>query len=176
MNKPASASAGPRALRRGLAVLRAIQKSGPEGLLVAEIATVTDLDRATVYRLVQVLMHESYVATVGTSKRLAARQDISTKKADPWRVFIERLRPALRNIAVASESCVFLVRRDHADALCLDREIGPGRLRIISQDVGDRLPLGVGVAGVALLAALPDATVEAVLDINEAKLPDAWCA
>ena len=46
-----AAAAGPRTLRRGLAVLAALRDQGPDGLSVTDIARLTGIQRPTIYRL-----------------------------------------------------------------------------------------------------------------------------
>ena len=51
-----AAAAGPRTLRRGLAVLAALRDQGPDGLSVTDIARLTGIQRPTIYRLLAALL------------------------------------------------------------------------------------------------------------------------
>jgi DNA-binding IclR family transcriptional regulator len=57
-------------------------------------------------------------------------------------------------------------------AICIGRAVGRFPIRTLTLDVGDRRPLGVGAGSLALLAALPDAEIAAVLARNAGWLKD----
>ncbi len=79
-------------------------------------------------------------------------------------------RDGLARLARESGDSAFLsVPRDDF-AVCLHREEGPFPIRTHVLQAGDRHPLGIGAGSLALLAALPDAEVEAVLARNAALL------
>jgi DNA-binding IclR family transcriptional regulator len=54
--------------------------------------------------------------------------------------------------------------------VCLATAQGSGIIRAVPLVVGQRLPLGVGAGSLAILAALPDAEINAILSANAAKL------
>ena len=45
--------------------------------------------------------------------------------------------------------------RSGLEAVCVDRQEGPSPIRVFTLEVGSRRPLGLGAAGLAILAALP---------------------
>ncbi|GGF72626.1 transcriptional regulator [Azorhizobium oxalatiphilum] len=65
---PQEKSDGVRALRRGLAVLRHVNAVGSTG--VADIARALDIPRPTVYRLLQTLEEEGYIAFSASSAQV----------------------------------------------------------------------------------------------------------
>lgn len=159
------------ALRRGLRILQALQQVDDAGLKVAEIAQVTGLPRPTVYRLLDVLVNTGFLRTVDDGRRYASVSATQARRRDAWGPLVRRLTPALRRIAQSTGNSVFLVRRADADSLCLHREFGWHPIQVNSIEVGGRQPLGVGAAGLALLAAHPPEEVEVILARSAGRLP-----
>lgn len=79
-------------------------------------------------------------------------------------------RPQMMRIAADSGDTALLVQRTGAESVCIDREFGGYPIRANYLEVGARRPLGVSSGGLALLAWLPDAEIEATLDINMQRL------
>ena len=65
---------------------------------------------------------------------------------------------------------VFAVVREGAQSHCIVRQVGTHPVQMLVIQVGTRQPLGVGAAGLALLAALPDAEVQAIIAENAPQL------
>ncbi|NYH99002.1 IclR family transcriptional regulator [Cupriavidus plantarum] len=165
-----SPEAGARALRRGLALLDAILAGGREGLRVVDLCRVAGLERPTVYRLLATLIESGYVAPRGrfryvTGPRLAAmpQRQASTDVA-------ERIRPVLSRVSQACGDAAFAIVRDGPLSQCVARHVGTHPVQVLVIQVGTRQPLGVGAAGLALLAALPDATVGEIIAENAESL------
>ncbi|TEA71809.1 IclR family transcriptional regulator [Allopusillimonas soli] len=162
--------AGPRTLRRGLAVLNALRENPEFGLSITGLARATGLQRPTIYRLLAALMDGGFVRKVGGSKRYMAclgQESGPLAGQDPR---IQIAYPAMRRLAAATGDAVFLVVRDGPESLSLWREIGPYPVQILATYAGKRQPLGVGSGGMALLAKLDDATVDGIIDHNSDKL------
>ncbi|QET00593.1 helix-turn-helix domain-containing protein [Cupriavidus pauculus] len=157
---------GTRALRRGLTLLDAILAGGREGLRVVDLCRVAGLERPTVYRLLATLIEAGYVAPRGrfryvTGPRLAAmpQRQASTDVA-------ERIRPVLSRVSQACGDAAFAIVRDGPLSQCVARHVGTHPVQVLVIQVGTRQPLGVGAAGLALLSALPDATVGEIMAAN----------
>ncbi|WP_423199971.1 MULTISPECIES: IclR family transcriptional regulator [unclassified Cupriavidus] len=159
-----------RALRRGLTLLDAILAGGRDGLRVVDLCRVAGLGRPTVYRLLGTLMEAGYVAQRGrfryvTGPRLAAmpQRHASTEVA-------QRIAPVLARISAACGDASFAIVRDGPLSLCVARHVGTHPVQVLVIQVGTRQPLGVGAAGLALLAALPDENVAEIVAANMATL------
>lgn len=155
--------AGTPALRRGLAILRALA-AAPDGLSVAEIAHTVDAPRATLYRLLHTLVLEGfarpapktrgrYVATEVLS-RLAGRGD--------GHDLVAIARPTMDALVATLDETVKLVVRDGLEALTLAVSL-PARDSCIASRSGARLPLHVGGSQRLLLAHAPRDIRERVL-------------
>lgn len=139
--------------------------SGSEGVRVVDLCRRCGLERATVYRLLETLVSEAYVEQRGRFRYVAG------KKMERWRDertltqsgIAARLAPVLRQVSAASGDAAFAVVREGGLSSCIAREVGTYPVQILAVQVGTRQPLGVGAGGLALLAALPDEEIEAII-------------
>lgn len=166
------ADAGNRSLRRGLAVLDAVMQHRLDGLRVADICRACGLRRATVYRLLATLADAGYVARrgrwlYGPGPRVGAGW-LQPPMADDMAA---RLQPVLARVADGCGEPAFAVLRESGQSHCIARQIGTHPMQMLVVEVGRRQPLGVGAAGLALLAALPPAESAAVVAGNARALP-----
>jgi DNA-binding IclR family transcriptional regulator len=160
MPRPSDTSAIQKVCR----ILRTL--SAPDPLRLADVSAMTGLNKATALRLLEALAGEGFVERDDATKRYrlggqALLLGIAMQGRDHVR---DRARPWLMRLAALSGDTVLLSTRDGIEAVCIDREFGSYPIRANYLDVGSRRPLGVGAGSLALLAWLPDAEVEAVLD------------
>jgi len=162
--------AGSRTLRRGLQLLDAVLAGGPEGVRVIDLCRAAGLERATVHRLLATLVESGYVVRQGRFRyrpgaRVAA---LAAAKAVPNMAV--RLQPVLARISAATTDAAFAIVREGPLSQCIARQVGTHPVQVLVIQVGTQQPLGVGAAGLALLAALPDAEVEAIIAANAPRL------
>lgn len=158
---------GSRTLRRGLQLLDAVLQSGREGLRVVDLCRAASLERATVYRLLATLLEAGYVAPRGRFRyvagpRLAQLQAPPPSPSD----FAARLQPVLARVSQACGDAAFAIVREGAASHCIARQVGTHPVQMLVIQVGTRQPLGVGAAGLALLAALPEEDAAGVIAAN----------
>lgn len=158
--------ASSRTLQRGLRLLDAILESGRDGQRVIDLCRTTRLERATVHRLLATLIECGYVAVHGrfryvTGPRLAERAH-HVEHSD----FATRLQPVLARVSEACGDAAFAIVREGPTSHCIARHVGTHPVQILVIQIGTRQPLGVGAAGLALLAALPDNDVDAAIAAN----------
>ena len=156
------AHSGPGALRRGLHILTLLRRNEGVPLSPAQIASALSMPRPSAYRVLAVLESEEYVTRTGDGKRFLLAESRAATSTE----FPGGLREVMGRVAASTGDPVFLVKREGADLVCLHREIGTHRLQILSMRVGHRAPLGVGAAGIALLARMPESELAAVLREN----------
>jgi len=162
-SQPENASS--RTLCRGLKVLEVVLGASSEGVRVIDICRSCALERATVYRLLQTLIDEAYVEPSGRYRYAAG------EKVNRWRVgsmltqsgIAARLEPVLQHVSAVCGDAAFAVVREGGMSSCIARQVGTYPIQILAVQVGTRQPLGVGAAGLALLAALPDDEADAVI-------------
>ena len=160
---------GPKTFRRGLQIMEALRTAGDDGLRITDIAAITGIQRTTIYRFLDVLLAQEYVKPVNDDRtfifnhaRFAGGEALSCS--------IDRLKPVLARISAQTGDSSFLVRREGGDSLCVHREVGSYPLQVLSVKIGHRQPLGVGAAGLALLANLPKDDIRQILDSNRNSL------
>jgi len=163
---------GAQTLRRGLAILRLLAENQEQGLRVADIAALTGFERATAHRLLTSLVEENFAERDPDGKlyRLgmeAMRLGLASMKRAP---LIDRFRPVMQRIARLSGDTTFLIVRQGDWTTCVHREEGPFPVRVFTTEVGSVRPLGIGAAGVVLLAMLEDEAIDAYLRRNAAVL------
>jgi len=154
-------------------LLRTLAGHGADGVSLSDVARTTGFGLATTHRLLTALgdvgfafqdlktRHYRLGAVVATLGRAALQQDVAGLADE-----------ALARLAEATGDTVFASVREGLAAICIGRAIGHFPIRTLTLDVGDRRPLGVGAGSLALLAALPDAEVAAVIERNAAWLKD----
>lgn len=160
-----STPAGAQVVGRLAAVLRAVSTSMPQGITTTQAARKTSLARPTVHRLLTALVAEGFcdhdqesgVWLLGPELYLmgavaAERYDIS-----------ELAREHVAALADATGESAFLSARRGDETVCLVRQDGAFPVRSFVLYEGRRFPLGVASAGIAILAFLPEAEVEAYL-------------
>jgi DNA-binding IclR family transcriptional regulator len=166
----ARGSEGGRSLRRGLQVLDAVLKSGHEGVRVIDLCRLCSLQRAPVYRLLATLMECGYVQQRDPFHYIAGPRVGSLIASSGKSDLAAHLQPALARISATCGDAAFAVIRDGPLSLCIARQIGTYPVQILTVEVGTRQPLGVGAAGLALLAALPPDEADVVTKANSAAL------
>lgn len=146
--------------------------AGPqEGLRVVALCRQTGLERATVYRLLHALQAARYVSVVsrfhyGPGERWKGLMPSTRQRED----LAERLSPVLASVSEGCGDAAFAVVRDGGLSHCIARHVGSYPVQVLVIQVGTRQPLGVGAAGLALLSALEDREVEAVIEVNTPNL------
>lgn len=169
MNSPTQTShPGASTLRRGLHILAALRQS-PEGLNVPGIARALAMQRTSVYRYISVLVEEGYAVRDPHSGLYRAAASES-RIIDDQGLSVARLASAMRHISRETGDSSFLICRVGSDSLCLHREIGSYPVQVLAVTIGHRQPLGVGAAGLALLAALPPDEADALIEQNRESL------
>ena len=162
-----------RAISRAFHVLRILALGGEHGMRITEVVAYSGLSRPTAHRILQSLIAER-----------VAEQDLATRR---YRVGLEisllgLSRPAQFPVRAAAEphlqaladelgDTVFLTIRAGWDSVAIDRKTGSYPIKVLAIDVGVRRPLGVGVAGVMLLATLPPEEADHICKMNAGRLP-----
>jgi DNA-binding IclR family transcriptional regulator len=168
----ASVTAGAQSVRRALAILRAVAASQEHGMRLVDIVALTGLNRPTVHRMLKVLGEEGAIEQDAQTRRYIVGPEVSLlglarssrfpvrALADPW----------LRQLCDRVGDTVFLSVRHGLDSIGIDRKTGSHAIQVLSIEVGARRPLGAGVSGVAMLACLPDAEAQGLLQTNAKRL------
>lgn len=148
-------------MRRALQVLRALGRQHDDGMSVNDVVTATGLERSTAHRLLTCLVEERFADRDPGTRRYrlgldAMRLGFTSLSRSP---VVARYEGVVQRLARMSEDTVYLLLRQGDYTVCLRREDGAFPVKIFSTRVGDLRPLGIGVGGMALLAAAPDEDV-----------------
>lgn len=150
---------------RAILLLRLIASSQSRHLRLVDIAERAGLDKSTTHRLLQRLVQERMLAKDPGERgyRLGPLLHELGLAALPENNLREVANAPLQALAAATGDMAFLVKRSGFESVCLDRIAGNFAIQTLTQGVGDRHPLGVGVGGLAILAALSGAEQAIVL-------------
>ena len=158
-------TAGAQTLRRGLAVLRLLTRTGPGGLRMGEIGRRLGLNKSTAIRLTRTRVDEGFVLHDKATGvyRLGPEAFAVGLAAEPSYALQRLAAPALRALALESGDTVFFTVLHGVESICLSRTEGDFPIRNQLVKAGDRWPLGVGAGSCAMLSALADADVDNIL-------------
>ena len=152
--------------------MKVLATSGSRGLSLTEIAARSDLPHPSVHRILRQLMAERLVTHDAESRRyrlgpLAFELGIASSTMYDLRNVCESF---MSELAVETEDTIYLVVRGGIDAVCMHRLEGAFPVRTLTLEVGSRRPLGVGAGGLAILAAMEDASRAEIIEHVAPKL------
>lgn len=178
------ASGGTQSIQRAVRLLRYIAAHDLNGVRLIDAMRALELQRSTTHRILQCLVAEGLLAVKSPGQRyvlgsLAFELGLRAARRERLR---EACRPALERLAKHSGDVVFLSVRRDVETVCLDRAEGNYPVRAFTREMGDRRPIGFGAVGISILAVMPDADVERILQdgaevlraYSEETPADAW--
>jgi DNA-binding IclR family transcriptional regulator len=147
-----SDSYGIQSVSRALTILELFDERRPY-LSTTEIAELTGLNRATAYRFCQTLLSLGYLEEVAPRRFRPGLKAVSLALAQPY----------LRDLRDSVNETVNMALLDGAEVVYVARLLSH-HLLALRLFVGSRLPVYASSLGRAMLAFLPDAEVQAILD------------
>ncbi len=153
-------------------LLEAIAEGGRDGVRVVDLCRACDLERPTVYRLLATLTALGHVAIRGRFRYGPGPALLRLGGAPASSQLAGALEPVLAAVSEACGDAAFAVIREGRLSCCVARHVGTHPVQILSVQVGTRQPLGVGAAGLALLAALEPEVARTVIEGNRPSLAD----
>lgn len=162
-----------RAVSRAFDVLRILALGGEHGMRLVDVVAYAQLSRPTVHRILHTLIAEGVAEQEPATRRYRVGPEISllgmSRPAQlPVRAAAE---PHLTELAETLGDTMFLTVRAGWDSVAIVRKTGSYPIKVLAIDVGARRPLGVGMAGVMLLAAQEPEQIEAICRANTTRLP-----
>lgn len=161
-----SSQESPSSVTRALRILRVMSEGS--SLRLTDIASATDLDKATVLRLLENLANEGFVRRNPNNKQFSLGPEFMLLGAAALKRFDPRpaVRPSMMRLVGQFEDSVVLSIPAGLESACIEIEEGTYPIRANYLRTGSRRPLGVGAGSLALLAWLPkderDAAFEAL--------------
>jgi DNA-binding IclR family transcriptional regulator len=152
-------------------VLRILAAARETGLKLTEISRHAELANPTTHRILSVLVAEGIVEQRPDTRRYSVGEQIpllalSRRTRDPM---LDIVGPHLRAVVAEIGDTGFLTRRSGLDTVCVARQLGTYPIQVLAWDVGDRRPLGVTNAGIAILSGMQTAAVRNVLTKNRSR-------
>jgi DNA-binding IclR family transcriptional regulator len=153
-------------------VLRALASAHDAGMRISELVEQTGLPRATVNRIVRALQSERLaMRRLGEPRYVLGPLAFELGLAASRHFRLRELAaPSMERLAALTGDACFLIVSSGQDAVCIDRREGSYPVRTLVMNVGDRRPLGVPAAGIALLAHVAPKEVEQYLGANAARI------
>ncbi|WP_271525910.1 IclR family transcriptional regulator [Bradyrhizobium sp. CCBAU 53380] len=165
-------SGGTQSIQRAVSVLRILATAREAGLGLTEISMHAELTRPTAHRILSVLVAEGIVEQRPGTRRYVVGEQIplfalARRTRDP---LLDIISPHLRAAVDAIGDTGFFTRRSGLDTVCVARQLGTYPIQALAWDVGERRPLGVTNAGIAILSGMQADTVRDVLVKNQSLL------
>lgn len=159
---------GTQCIHRSIGVLRLLASGPRDGLKLIDIASTLELSHPTAHRILKALEEEGMVERVLGSRRYtvgveAAWLGLSAQDRFPITAVAA---PVLDSLSGSIKDSVFLAVPSNNDSVYADRRAGSYPVQVTTLAVGARRPLGISVAGRAMMAFMSQGRLEAVLDRN----------
>jgi DNA-binding IclR family transcriptional regulator len=150
-------------LAKGLTLLEALAEH-PQGTGVSQIAREVGLPVSTVHRLLGNLVERGFVNFAPDSRRyyLGLKIFELSNQVSLARGLSEIALPAMRRLAETTGESVFMAVRDGTELVYIERVEGESRIQIRGA-IGSRGPLYCTAQGKAILASLPESSLEEIL-------------
>ncbi|WP_188851779.1 IclR family transcriptional regulator [Aureimonas glaciei] len=161
----AISGSGAQAVERALSLLAAVGSGAERGVTLSEAVLESRLNKPTARRLLMALIRARLVDQDEVSRRyfLGGELYVLGLLAARRHGLLEIAGESLRRLSAVTTDTSFLSMRRDDYAVCLHREEGTHPVRTHALLAGDQNPLGVGAGSLAMLAALSDGEVDAII-------------
>ncbi|WP_066799717.1 IclR family transcriptional regulator [Sphingomonas soli] len=165
---------GIQSLQRAIEILDLLAESGSRGARLSDLAAATGLGKSTVHRMLGELMRGGMLDQDPATKyyRVGSKLIRLGERASRGRQLGDLAQPALRRIAEQTGDTAYLSVRVGNKFVCMGREVGGYPVKVLSLEVGEQRPLGLGAGSLALLAMLDPRERDAIIAANAAEMPD----
>ena len=158
-------------LHRAISIVRAIARGSEAGAALTEIVAWTRLPRSTIHRVLAMLIECGWVERDAQTRRFHLGAEFL-----PFGIVAATRHPieraAATEIAVLAQEIgqtIYLIVKAGLDGVCAARQESASRIQTLVLKVGSHVPLGWGAGSMALLAALPRAEADEVIERNRAR-------
>src|SRR5690606_5448396 len=136
-------------IRRVNAVLQALGRGPRSGLRLTDVALETKLNKATTHRLLSGLCEVGLVEQDEATGQfhLSFEMFVLGSAAMNRYGLAEIARTHLTRLESKTSDTVYLSVRSGFDAVCIDRYEGSYPVKVLTLNIGDRRPLGIGGGG-----------------------------
>jgi DNA-binding IclR family transcriptional regulator len=153
----------PQTVERALNILETFESSGTP-LGVTELSYKLNINKSTIYRILQVLLMKGYInQDTGTNKYIIGYKILKMGGTILSRIQLRDIaRTNLEKLAIETSQTIRLAILDGQEVVYIDHEEGKDPIRLHLQ-IGSRGPLHCTAAGKSILAFLKESEVEAIL-------------
>jgi DNA-binding IclR family transcriptional regulator len=157
-------------LARIVQVLDALSAAAPVGLRQKDIADTTGLSPAVVNRLCQGMQQYGMADFDGSTGRYFIAADMLRWTASALnRYGLWGFADAsLQRLVTLTQDTIYFALLSGSHSICVDRREGNFPLKTLTVNVGDKRPLGIGAASLAILSFQEDAFICAQLEDPDA--------
>ncbi|AXS40062.1 IclR family transcriptional regulator [Breoghania sp. L-A4] len=164
----ADKTTGTQLLDRAISILNHLGEAGADGARMSDLAEACGLNPSTAHRIISSLENHGLIERIEGTRRFRlglALFALGAKAADGTG-FRRACHPSLVRIAGETGDMIFLMARSGFNTVCVDRQEGTYVIETLTGQVGGQIPLGVGSAGQAILAFLPETEANAIIAAN----------
>jgi DNA-binding IclR family transcriptional regulator len=159
---------GTQSLERAIGLVREIATFGREGARTSELILRCRMEYPTAHRILKSLVEQDVIVKDPVSRRyflgqLVYELGLSVEPEVDMRIYCDAMTSGL---AEATSDTIFLNVRSRHDVVCVDRKLGSFPIKTLVFDIGNRRPLGIGAAGIALLMPYSTLEVEKIVRAN----------
>lgn len=171
-----STQGGAQSVDRALALLALIGRHSADGASLSHLVAASGLNKATVRRLTLALMRAGLVEQNSESRayHLGEEAYLLGLLAQGRHGLLSQSIDQMQKLARLTGDAAFISVRRGLHSVCLHREDGPYPIRTYALMPGGHHPLGVGAGSLAMLAALPDTEIDAILTANSEELASTY--
>ena len=156
---------GAQTVDRACLLLETVARYGSEGARLTDLTNSAQLSRPTVHRILRSLAAADLVRQEPATRRYRlglALHGLALAAPSPLE-HVADLRPLIEGLAQRTGETAYLMMRQGDEVRCMARAEGSSPIRTLLIEVGAYRPVGAMIAGIAMLAALPDGEVEVIL-------------
>ncbi|HKT79741.1 MAG TPA: IclR family transcriptional regulator [Vicinamibacterales bacterium] len=168
---PRRGANGTQSVERAITLLREIATFGKSGARLSDLILRSRIEYPTAHRILKALVEQDLVAKDPTSRRyflgqLVYELGLGVEPPIDMRLFCDAMTSRL---ADATGDTIFLNIRSRHDVVCIDRKEGSFPIKTLVFDIGNRRPLGIGAAGIALLMSYGMDEVQEIVRANSVR-------
>lgn len=174
LERQARGVGGTQSIQRSIDVLRAIAGSADDrGVRILDLCETLGLERPTMHRILSCLEHNGMIARGPSPRRYVLGPTVMHLGLAATRHYDIRdvCAPSLMRLADRTGDTVFLTVRSGSEGITCARYEGHFPIKALALGVGASRPLAVGAGGMAILATLPNADRERVLQASADRWP-----
>lgn len=177
IRRPRGEETGTQCIQRSFSVMRLLASASRQGLKLVDIASALDLSHPTAHRILKALEDEGVVERVRGSRRYTIGRETTWLGLVASERFpiTEAAAPILEKLSGVVGDSIFLAVPSLNDTVYADRRMGSWPVQTTTLAVGARRPMGVSIAGRAMMGFMPDRKVDAILAENGRRFESFRC-